>query len=55
MNANSLDRRLKDLEHKQGEPVKYVLRWADEENSEPSDLGVERIRLKWADDLEKQH
>jgi hypothetical protein len=47
MKTDALDKRLRDLEQKHAEPVKYVLPWADE----PQEPGAERIQLKWADDL----
>jgi hypothetical protein len=54
MKADSIDRRLKDLEQKHSSPVEIELQWADpDEDSSKDGPGV--IRLKWADELEKQY
>ena len=52
MGLDSLKRRINDLEQKHGEPVEYVLRWADPDE-DPSKDGPDVIRLKWLDEIEK--
>ena len=50
MKADSIDRRLKDLEREQAGPVEYVLVWADSDE-DPSKDGPGAIRLKWLDEV----
>jgi hypothetical protein len=54
MKPDCLSKRLDALEREQAEPEKIVLEWADP-NEDPSKDGPDVIRLKWADELEKQY
>jgi hypothetical protein len=47
---HQIEKRLEDLERRGG-CDKFVLVWADDEPQHPLESGVERIQLKWADDL----
>jgi len=52
MGLDSLKRRINSLERKHGGPEEFEIRWADPDD--PSKDGPNVIRLKWADELEKQ-
>ena len=54
MKADSLIRRLEDLERQQSEPVKFKLLWYDEEQS-PHEPRAEIIKLRWLDEVEKMY
>jgi hypothetical protein len=48
---SSLEKRLRELERKQAEPVDYVLRWYDEVHELP-EPGTTRIQLKWLENVQ---